>query len=1150
MLRANRARLLRGRDQGAYTVQEYETTMNSVDYLNLTPENVGDWLDRVERNNHLNPNTDYISLTLVFANPRGFEDITAQTRVYPVSESNELLAEFFESFENYRPVIAAAGGRATLRALFVKMKQKVPAPNNRTATRSQVQNPLPAPVPVQRHRYFLRPRIQMGAYSAAKSNHSTVLKKFLHDKRSVISIRGEDEWCFFKAIAALIVRAVMKQDKEVDANVMDHWTLLVKRCSDLHGWGRPADIATNTKRQLQLGELIWLNSKRSAVPVLMKDVPPVEDYLKCTIRIYDLVNALNLIYGLQDKPEKCSAELHLLLDGNHVHAVTSPKALFGKEYHCKHCNKNYNKKNGHRSCPFKCKDCGCEGCDAPALDYAGTLRCEECGFSFHTEKCKANHLFRCATYKYCSNCGIVILAGANPDWRTEHYCDVNHKCRHCMGVIEHNQRDKHKCFLQSKQPKRSPKTIIFFDFEATQCFDSVKGYQHVVSHAVASYSTSEELFEFKPKGTNNVLIDFCEWLFGMDHHKGYTVMAHYGKGYDFQFVQTYCLENDMKPKKMLRDGGKIKYMEVNGLRFIDSISFVAAPLKDFPKAFGLHELKKGYFPHLFNRPENWGYKGMFPPAECYSPDNMRSGDRKDFLAWYALQTGTFDFEKECMDYCKSDVLLLKQGMLAFQKEFERMTGIDPLAHITIASACLAAYRYQFMPENSIAMLSKKVADWIRRGFAGGRTNVMQCYAEADEHQRLRYLDVVSLYPSVNEAAEYPLGHPVFVESGEGFSLEMFGFAEVDVTPPLTLYHPVLGERKDGKFIFDLHPKKNMVVALVELQEAVRQGYVIDKVHAYCYWTHTTTSLFKDYVTCFKKAKEEASGWDGRVLQRTGEVLSKDSSPELKQAYCEEYAALPKGVQLSWERIEKNACTRQVAKICLNSLWGKLAQRDDCFQSMFCDYIDEKVLLLLKKNLVVSIVPIPLESSLFEVKHLTGDTNTTSATNIAVAAFTTAHARMVLYNGLKKVGQRAIYCDTDSIVFTQQRDEADLLETGTMFGMWSEEPDMVRLPIEKFVSIGTKTYAYRHAKDEKGKEKEVVKCKGVKLNHRTAPVLSLLNFVCAVHNGGNFEQLTEEFRIELKKMRLTSNHEFKKKLSITLDKGYRVGDRMYPFGYQL
>ena len=56
------------------------------------------------------------------------------------------------------------------------------------------------------------------------------------------------------------------------------------------------------------------------------------------------------------------------------------------------------------------------------------------------------------------------------------------------------------------------------------------------------------------------------------------------------------------------------YMAIKefNIRFIDSINFVNDALETLPETFGLKELKKGYFPHLFNIPENQTNIGPIP----------------------------------------------------------------------------------------------------------------------------------------------------------------------------------------------------------------------------------------------------------------------------------------------------------------------------------------------------------------------------------------------------------------------------------------------------------------------------------------------------------------------------------------------------------
>ena len=47
-------------------------------------------------------------------------------------------------------------------------------------------------------------------------------------------------------------------------------------------------------------------------------------------------------------------------------------------------------------------------------------------------------------------------------------------------------------------------------------------------------------------------------------------------------------------------------------------------LEEFPKSFGLDELRKGYFPHLFNTKENQDVTmPNLPDIECYYPNSMK-----------------------------------------------------------------------------------------------------------------------------------------------------------------------------------------------------------------------------------------------------------------------------------------------------------------------------------------------------------------------------------------------------------------------------------------------------------------------------------------------------------------------------------------------
>ena len=133
-------------------------------------------------------------------------------------------------------------------------------------------------------------------------------------------------------------------------------------------------------------------------------------------------------------------------------------------------------------------------------------------------------------------------------------------------------------------------------------------------------------------------------------------------------------------------------------------------------------MKKGYFPHYFNIPENQNYVGRIPDKQYYAPDQMNYDARNKFLKWYQDRLNenyVFDFKKELVEYCKSDVDILRRSMLKFGEDFIKIASIDPLQYITIASVCMAVYRSKFMPKNTIGVIKTlPKARLVRRQFNG------------------------------------------------------------------------------------------------------------------------------------------------------------------------------------------------------------------------------------------------------------------------------------------------------------------------------------------------------------------------------------------------------------------------------------------------
>ena len=120
---------------------------------------------------------------------------------------------------------------------------------------------------------------------------------------------------------------------------------------------------------------------------------------------------------------------------------------------------------------------------------------------------------------------------------------------------------------------------------------------------------------------------------------------------------------NLKLEKVLSTGQKTLYFEQGKkFNFKDSLSFLNMPLDEFTKTFNFQELKKGWFPHKFNTPENLEYEGTIPDLDYYEPQHMKSSKKEALKKWHAeqvLKGDVWNTWNEMPDYCKSDLKLMK-----------------------------------------------------------------------------------------------------------------------------------------------------------------------------------------------------------------------------------------------------------------------------------------------------------------------------------------------------------------------------------------------------------------------------------------------------------------------------------------------------------
>ena len=73
-------------------------------------------------------------------------------------------------------------------------------------------------------------------------------------------------------------------------------------------------------------------------------------------------------------------------------------------------------------------------------------------------------------------------------------------------------------------------------------------------------------------------------------------------------------------------------IQFNKIKLIDSHNFIPMALSKFPATFCFQEMKKGFFPHALNTPENQNkIFSTFPDKKYYTPKFMSTSQHAEFI---------------------------------------------------------------------------------------------------------------------------------------------------------------------------------------------------------------------------------------------------------------------------------------------------------------------------------------------------------------------------------------------------------------------------------------------------------------------------------------------------------------------------------------
>ena len=266
----------------------------------------------------------------------------------------------------------------------------------------------------------------------------------------------------------------------------------------------------------------------------------------------------------------------------------------------------------------------------------------------------------------------------------------------------------------------------------------------------------------------------------------------------------------------------------------------------------------------------------------------------------------------------------------------------------------------------------------------GRTNAAKLYHRCQGDEQILYIDFTSLYPHVNRLNTVPTSHPeIITENFDEDVSNYFNLIKCTVLPPRSLFHPVLPYHTQDRLMFALcrtcadtsnqtrctHSDAERSIqrtwCSVELIKALEKGYHIVQMYEAWHFPQKTDMLFKEYIDMFAKIKLQASGYPKNCVTN-----------EHKQWYVNDILE-NQDIQLHPTKINNNPGLPALAKLMLNSFWGKFGQRSNLVKAkqiddpqVFFDYLTSK-----SRSLDASLV----SDKIMEIQHVYGNNICTIAT---------------------------------------------------------------------------------------------------------------------------------------------------------------------------
>jgi hypothetical protein len=364
--------------------------------------------------------------------------------------------------------------------------------------------------------------------------------------------------------------------------------------------------------------------------------------------------------------------------------------------------------------------------------------------------------------------------------------------------------------------------------------------------------------------------------------KDKILTAYNGAGFDFHFLMSEVLARSQKLDKCIINNGRILSMTFgNNIRCWDLCLFTLSSLKSACKDFGV------------------------------SSDNVKTEfDHFKIRSWADVHT----YRNEVEPYVKRDVMGMKEVFEKFNQMVYNLFKTHMTEFITLSSMSYSIWTTT--TKHLIELPDSEKYAFIRKSLYGGRTYPMvreftskhytDIMVDMDEKEKLAeyyktmddYIfngDVSSLYPTAMVKYEYPIGTSKWVEESDiDIQHLKIGIYEAEIESNKDLIVPILPEKtSNGGISWNLQDKKGVYTS-ADLENAVKYGYKIKRITKGLIW-EKKGDIFTDYIMKTYKLKVEN---------------------------------------------DKNPVLRQVAKILMNALYGKMLEKARFEEQKLCNNIGD------------------------------------------------------------------------------------------------------------------------------------------------------------------------------------------------------------------